>query len=198
MIDDAGGNFLHIKVSHHISADYHCTFLCIESINDDLQAMFVFIHVIAIKLDGKLSAFLVMDTYVPTSAYTEVISFGNDVNQPLVRTKFMENFTGPVCRMIVDDNDIERKGRLLVQCRAYGIFDCANTVAYGYNDRSFIFKSVGRKVYGTEDRIKISANFLQMVGACLFHFNLYLTVFRVYIIELLLTAFPLVTFYFGI
>ena len=100
--------------------------------------------------------------------------------------------------MIVDDNDIERKGRLLVQCRAYGIFDCANTVAYGYNDRSFIFKSVGRKVYGTEDRIKISANFLQMVGACLFHFNLYLTVFRVYIIELLLTAFPLVTFYFGI
>ena len=87
--------------------------------------MFVFIHVIAIKLDGKLSAFLVMDTYVPTSAYTEVISFGNDVNQSLVRTKFMENFTGPVCRMIVDDNDIERKGRLLVQCRAYGIFDCA-------------------------------------------------------------------------
>lgn len=38
------------------------------------------------------------------------------------------------------------------------------------------FKSVRRKVYGTEDRIKISANFLQMVGACLFHFNLYLTV----------------------
>ena len=68
-----------------------------ESINNDLQAMFVFIHVIAIKLDGKLSAFLVMDTYVPTSAYTEVISFGNDVNQSLVRTKFMENFTGPVC-----------------------------------------------------------------------------------------------------
>ena len=166
MIDDAGGNFLHIKVSHHISADYHCTFLFIESINDDLQAMFVFIHVIAIKLDGKLSTFLVMDTYVPTSAYTEVISFG--------------------------------KGRLLVQCRAYGIFDCTNTVAYGYNDRSFILKSVGRKVYRTEDRIKISANFLQMVGACLFHFDLYLTVFRVYIIELLLTAFPLVTFYFGI
>ena len=49
---------------------------------------------------------------------------------------------------------------------------------------------MGREVYGTEDRIKISANFLQMVGACLFHFDLYLTVFRVYIIELLLTAFP--------
>ena len=97
MINDAGGNFLHIKVSHHISTDYHCTFLFIESINDDLQAMFVFIHVIAIKLDGKLSAFLVMDTYVPTSAYTEVISFGNDVNQSLVRTKFTENLTGSVC-----------------------------------------------------------------------------------------------------
>ena len=35
--------------------------------------MFVFIHVIAIKLDGKPSAFLVMDTYVPVS-YTHLVS----------------------------------------------------------------------------------------------------------------------------
>ena len=86
MIDDAGGNFLHIKISHHISADYHCAFLFIESINDDLQTMFVFIYVIAIKLDGKLSAFFVMDTYIPTTTDAEVIPFGNDVNQTFVHT----------------------------------------------------------------------------------------------------------------
>ena len=35
-------------------------------------------------------------------AYTEVISFGNDVNQALVRTKFTENFTGPVSAAAYD------------------------------------------------------------------------------------------------
>ena len=198
MVDDAGGNLIHVEIRHHVGADNHGTLLCIKSIDHDLQRVLVFVHVVAIQLDGEFTAFFMVDAYIPASAYAEVVSFGNDVNQPFVCAKFMENLAGTVRRMVVDDNDIECEVRFLVQCRAYGILDCANAVAYGDNDRCFVFKSMRIEVYGAEDRWQISANLLQMGCACLFHLNLCLAVFRVYIIKLLLAACPFVTFHFGV
>ena len=83
MVYDAGRHFFHVEVRHHIGTDYHGAVLFIESVYHGLQSMLVFVYIVTVELDSELAAFLVMDTCVPASSDTEIISFGDYMNQPM-------------------------------------------------------------------------------------------------------------------
>ena len=75
-----------------------------------------------------------MHADIPATANAQVTPFGDEVDESLVVFKFVDCFGSSVCRVVVDDNQVEREIRFLRQHRTDGIADGADTVAYGDND----------------------------------------------------------------
>ena len=62
------------------------------------------------------------------------------MDEAFVVLEFVNSFCGPIRRVVVDDNQVELKVGLLLQYRMNSITDGADTVAYGDDNRSFIFE----------------------------------------------------------
>ena len=140
MVDDARRYFVHIEICHLISAYHHAAVFPIESIDYFLERMFVGVYIVAVELYGKLAALLMSHAQVPATAYAQVVSFGNQVDEAFVFCQFCQRFGGSVCGVIVDNDDVVAEPRLLLKSRTYGIADGTNPVAHRNNDRRFVFE----------------------------------------------------------
>ena len=107
MVDNARGDHIHIEVRHHVCTYHHCTILFIECLHHCCQGIFIFIHIVAVQLYGKLATLLMMYTQIPATAYTQIIPFGDDVDEVLVGGKFTNSICRSVGRVIVDDDEVE-------------------------------------------------------------------------------------------
>ena len=140
MVDNTRSNHIHIEVRHHISTYHHGAILFIESTNHSGQCIFIAVHVVTVQLYSELTTLGMMHTHVPATANTQVIAFGDDMDEAFVVLEFVNSFCGPIRRVVVDDNQVELKVGLLLQYRMNSITDGADTVAYGDDNRSFIFE----------------------------------------------------------
>ena len=97
MVDDAWGNHIHVEVCHHIRTYYHGTILLVEGAHHDCQGILILVYIVAVQLYGKLAALRVMYAYVPATADTQVVAFGDDVDEAFVALVFVDSFRSAIC-----------------------------------------------------------------------------------------------------
>ena len=198
MIDDAGRERIQLEVSHLIRSDNHCTLLLVKGIYDRLQGMFVLIKIVAIQLNGKLSARCRLYTEIPTTTDTQIITCGDEMNHPFVIFESIDHLSCSIRRMIVDNDEIELKCGLLTQHGTDSRLNGSGSITNRNNHRSLCFETICTEVDAFKSRFEPSPDRFQMLGAGLFHLNLPLTIARVYIIKLPFTARATVFFHFTV
>ena len=137
---------------------------------------------------------------VPTAPDAQVAAFGDKVDDARVTGGITcDGFRRSVCGMIVRHDKVEIEICFLGQHAADGIFDSADPVAYRNDDRG-----LAREIFGTEVYLvefvgsQLRPDLLQVLRTGFFHFDLHGAVFRVYVVEIFLSAFPGVGFRFRI
>ena len=137
---------------------------------------------------------------VPTAPDAQVAAFGDKVDDARVTGGITcDGFRRSVCGMIVRHDKVEIEICFLGQHAADGIFDSTDPVAYRNDDGGLTGKIFGTEVYLVEFiGSQISPDLLQVLRAGFFHFDLHGAVFRVYVVEVFLSAFPGVGFRFRI
>lgn len=187
VVDDTRRKCVQTEISHAVCSDNHGTLLFVKLVDNGLQGSRTAVKVIAVKLNRKASAVRMMHTQVPASADSQIRSLGNKMNDLGMGSIALDDFSGSVVRMIVDDNQIERKICLLFQYGTDGIFNGPYPVAYRDDDRCFVTEVSGRTVYPAFIRRQPGMNILEVAGESCFAFQLDLPVARIHIVELLLT-----------
>ena len=113
---------------------------------------------------------------------------GNEVDHTLLCCQRPDNVRSPVGGVVVHDDHVVVKVRLLCQSALDGIADGACTVAHGDDDRGLhrkvAFVTDAADAFGRD----VGLYLFQMFRAGLFHFDLCLAVLRVYIVKVLLSA----------
>lgn len=103
--------------------------------------------------------------HVPATADSEVVSFGNKMDEAFVIFEFIDGLGGAVCGMVVNDDEVVLEIGFLVQYGSDGVADGADAVSYRDDDGGFILKIACREFYLLEFRFQVSADFFQMLGA---------------------------------
>ena len=158
MVNNPGSNHLHVKVGHHICTHYHSAVLFIERIHNLLKCIFVGVNIVAVQLYCKFSAFWMMNTSIPASANSKIISLRNQMDQTLVCGKLLYCFKSSVCRVVIDNYQVELEVCFLFKDRCNGILNCFNSVVDRNNYRCFKFKIVFVKLNVLEFRFQKTAN----------------------------------------
>ena len=199
MVDKSRRKGLQIEVAHTIRTHNHRSLLLMESIYYLLQCIGRRIEVIAIELNGKLSAKLARDGQIPASTYSKVFACRLEQEETWTISYFLHDFTGTIGRMIIYDNDVELEIGLLAHCTKHCVCDGLLSIENWDDDGCLIFKVLLIKIRLTiVTGINQSAQFAKMLGTSLFHFYLHLPVTRIHIVELLLTALAIVSLSLGI
>ena len=137
VVDDAGRYGPQVEVGHHVAADDHGAPLAAEHVHYPLQGIRPAVHVVAVELYGIASASRMAYTGVPAAADAQAGLLRDKVNHPAVgRGQFIYPFRCSVGGMIVYHYDIERKIRLLRECRAERVLNRGRTVEHRDDDRS--------------------------------------------------------------
>ena len=84
MVDDSRRDRVHIEVRHLICSHDHSAFLLTECVDDLLDGLGATIYVIAVKLDGVFTAFLMVYSQIPASSDSQIVSCRNHMDQPFV------------------------------------------------------------------------------------------------------------------
>ena len=197
MVDDAGRDGIEVDVGHLISADHHGHILLIESIDHRLQRVLVLVQVVTVELHDEFAHVLTMGGQVPIPSNAHIIIVGNDMYQAGV-VILGNGLTGAVGREIVHHHHVELEVALLLEHRVDSVADGADAVAHGYHHRCFDLKVVLVKldvaeVWHTLSILvtvggQVASNFLQVLGAGLFHLDLAPAVARIHIIKDFLAA----------
>jgi hypothetical protein len=81
MVYYAGRNFIQLKIGQLVGTDHHCTLFLVKKIYNFLQRIFIRIKIIAVQLYRKFTAGIVMNSFIPASADSEISTIGNQVNK---------------------------------------------------------------------------------------------------------------------
>ena len=120
MVNDSRRKRFHVEVGHFIGPDDHRAAFIFEDIHDFLKRRGVLVDVVAVELDRIKPAPAVVYRQVPAAADAKVPTFRRHDNEPAV-VNARENFSRPVRRMIVNDNDIVTEAAFLGQCTFNGV-----------------------------------------------------------------------------
>ena len=126
-----------LEVHHAVTADNHSGVSAPELVYYQLQCVFVGIQVVAVELYGKASAFLAFCGQFPAPAYAEVSAPWYDVHKAFVFFQAIEYLCCAVGGVVVYNNDVERKVRLLRKRAFHGVLHRACAVAHRYYHRGF-------------------------------------------------------------
>ena len=96
VVDDARWNHFAIDVGDHVSTHNHCYVLFVECVHHSGEGVFVFVHVVAIELNDKLTSLFVVSSEVPVATDTHIVVVSDDVDQAWVVSKFVDCFTSTV------------------------------------------------------------------------------------------------------
>ena len=189
MINQAGRHLLQIEIDDGIRTDDHRIIAFIEGGDDLRKRLFIGVEIIGIQLHGIFAAMFGIDGFVPAAADAEVLARWKVMNQAVVAArKLGEYLRRPICRMIVDDDDVEGECRLLCERAAHGFGNRALAVAHGNDHRCAHCKARRACRTRLELRREVSARALQMTGGDGFHLNLNLAPARINVIELLVAG----------
>ena len=113
MVDNARCNHIHIEVRHHVGTHYHSTVLFVESAYHYSQRIFIGVYVVAVQLYGKLSAFGMVYAHVPATTDTEIVAFGDYMDEAFIVFELVDGFCGSVCGVVVNNDEVELEVCLL-------------------------------------------------------------------------------------
>ena len=195
MVDDARWNHVAIDVGDHVSTHNHCYVLFVECVHHSGEGIFVFVHVVAIELNDKLTSLFVVSSEVPVATDTHIVVVSDDVDQAWVVSKFVDCFTSTVGREVIYHHEVELEVGLLVEHALDSVADSADTVTNRNHNGCFHFKFATVEFNVLEvwssvflNRSEVTTDFLEVFGTSLFHFNLTATVLRIYVVENLFTT----------
>ena len=98
MTDKAWWYCLQIEVAQAVAAYHHGSSLLIEGVYQALQRLGRRIQVVAVQLNGKSSTAFVVHGHVPATAYAQVSTLGNKMNQSLVSAfQFLHDASCAIC-----------------------------------------------------------------------------------------------------
>ena len=200
MIDYAGRQGLKVEVAHAVTAYYHRVSALAEFVNNFLQCIGTAVEVVAVQLDCKASAALIIYGKVPAAAYAQVGALGYDMHQALIGPgKIREYLSGAVGGVVVNHNHVVRAVQLLAQCRLDGICHCTLAVADGNDDRcQYGETAVGCVDLCSGSGLEVTVNQFEVLGACGLHLYLDVAVARVYVVELLLARCTEISLGYGV
>ena len=200
MVDKSWRQGVKVEVAHTIRTYYHCCLLFTESINNVLQGVLVGIEVVGVELNSETSTTGVVDSIVPTATDAEVETFRSDYNKAVaLLLKGAEYLCCSIGRVILNDNNIKGERCLLAQSALYSIADGLLTIEDGDDDTrldsKLLLVEVGSDVIRWGDE---GTNLAEVSCYNTLHLHLYLTILRIYIVELFLTTLAEVVLLFGI
>ncbi len=172
MVDHARRNHVLVDVGEHVGAHYHTGIVVVECLYNLCQSVFTAVHVVGVELHGEFTALGMEHAGVPAAADAEVLAFGADVYYLRVAGILFDGFGCAVGGVVVDNDYVEGEVGFLSQGAVDGIADGAHAVAHGDNHRSFVGEAAGGEFHGFEHRFEVAADFLEVSGAGLLHFNL--------------------------
>ena len=129
-----------------------------------------------------------MHTHVPATADPQIGTFRNQMNHTSVCGIFSDRFGSSVCRMVIHNNQIKAEGRFLCQHGTDSIFYRTDTVADRDDNGGFLLETASIEGDRFKVRGKITADPFQVGRTNSFHLDLHRPVFRINIIEQLLSA----------
>ena len=198
MVDKPRRQRVQFEVTHTISPDDHGSLLLMKRIDNLLQRMRRRIEVVAIQLNSKPTATFVVNGHIPTAANTQIGTLRLNDNE-LLFVQFAQDSSRAIGTVVINNDDIVLKLRLLRQRALHGIGDGPLTVVHGNNHAGFAIKTAFGEVGLTiAARVNQRTHCLKMQRHGLFHLCLHHTVTRIDVVELPLAALPRVVFLLGI
>lgn len=131
VVDYARRYGVFVDVRKHVCTYNHGALLLVEGCNHLGQGVLIGIYVIAVQLHGKFAALGMLYTCIPATADAQIIALRHDVYQTWVVLELVDSLGGTVCRVVVNDDEVEGEVGLLGQDAAYSIADSTNAVAHG-------------------------------------------------------------------
>ena len=183
MVDDARRYHVHVDVGEHVGAHDHGRVVVVECLHHLGQCVLVGVHVVRVKLHAEFAGFGMLGAHVPAAADAQVGAFGDDVYHARVGGEFLNSLARAVCRVVVDDDEVEGEVGLLREHAADGVADGAYAVAHGDDDRSLVLEVAAVEFYLVELRFEISSDGLEVSRAGFFHLYLDAAVFGVDVVE---------------
>ena len=198
VVDYARRYGVFVDVRKHVCTYNHGALLLVEGCNHLGQGVLIGIYVIAVQLHGKFAALGMLYTCIPATADAQIIALRHDVYQTWVVLELVDSLGGTVCRVVVNDDEVEGEVGLLGQDAAYSIADSTNAVAHGDDHRSLVFEVALVEVDFIKFRLEVSSYSFEVRGAGLFHFDLDAAVLGVYIIKYFFAALTIVNGYIAV
>ena len=185
MVDYSGRKGVAVEVGHTIGADYHGAVLLVESVDELLNGVLVEVGIVGIELDGELTAFGVMERYVPVSADGVPSLVLSNIDEFVVVQEALDDVHRTIFGVVVHNDDVVFVFgvHFLAECALDGVTNSADAVLAGDNDGSLIFKTCGRHVHVFELGGKIAVDVFEVLCNSLLHFDLYGAVLRVNVVE---------------
>ena len=177
MVDLARRKDVLVDVSENVRADYRGGLLFHEGIIISLQRVLVEIHVVGVELHDETAATRVVGAKVPAAANAKVATWGHDVDNTLVGLSHLRHglcraVSGMALWSILYDEDIVFEACLLCQRAIHGVANGTYAVTHRYHDAYLDRELACHDVDGSELRLEVSANFLQILCHCLLHLYL--------------------------
>ena len=199
MVDYARRNHIAVEVGQLVSTHYHCAVLLVESVDELLYGVLVEVSVVRVELDSETTAFLVVESYVPVATDSVPSLVLSDINEVVVTLSHdaLDYIYRTVLRVVVHNDHIElvRSFNYLTKSALDSGTDSTNAVLARDNHRCLILEATTLEVNVFEARSEVAIDIFEVLGSRLLHLDLYATVLRIHIVEVLLASGTVVELY---
>ena len=199
VVDYAWRNEVTIEVGQLVCTNYHCAVLLVECVDELLNSVLIEVCIVRVQLDSEATAFLVVESYVPVTTDSVPCLILSDVSEVLVTLSndALDYIYRTILRVVIYNDNVElvRSLNYLAKCTLDSGTDSTNAVFARDNHRCLVLEATAKEIYILEARSEVAVNIFEVLGSSLLHLDLYTTVLRINIVEVLLTSGTVVELY---
>jgi hypothetical protein len=171
----------------------------VESVDELLNGVLIEVSIVRVQLDSEATAFLVVESYVPVTTDSVPSLVLSDIGEVLVTLSndALDYIYRTILRVVVHNDNIEfiRSLNYLAKSALDSGTDGTNAVLTWDNYSSVILKAFAVEIYILEARSEVTVDIFEVLGSSLLHLDLYATVLRINIVEVLLASGTVVELY---
>jgi hypothetical protein len=150
-------------------------------------------------LDSEATAFLVVESYVPVTTNSVPSLILSDINEVVVTLSndALDYIYRTILRVVIYNDYVEliRSLNYLAKRALDSGTDGTNAVLTWDNYSSVILEAFAVEIYILETRSEVTVDIFEVLGSSLLHLDLYATVLRINIVEVLLASGTVVELY---
>ena len=166
VVDQPRRNFPQRKIHHGVRTNHHRIGSTFQLLDDSPQHGFVVVQIVRVELNAVTPAVSGINGLIPAAANSEITPFGNEMDEPGIRDA-PQNLRRPIRGVVVDDDDVETKIRLLVENTVNGVENGLLTVSNWYDHTGLERKVLSNGRNRLEARLEISTvRFRYAVAIC--------------------------------